>query len=185
MAAFGDMKKIIPLFIIVSALLASAGCATAPRGFPARDGIANFDRVNENLYRGAQPNSFGIEALARLGVKTIINLRMAHDVWPAEDAEAKARGITYTNVPLSGLGRPTNEQVAIVLSILENARAPVFVHCKFGCDRTGTIIACYRIKHDRWTSEQALAEAKEYGMSSAEVGMKNFVEGFAKAHKCQ
>ena len=179
------MKKLFSLFIVVSALLASAGCATAPRGFPARDGIANFDRVNENLYRGAQPNNVGIEALARLGVKTIINLRMANDVWPAEDAEARARGITYTNVPMSGLGRPTNEQVTMVLSILENPRAPVFIHCQHGCDRTGTIIACYRIKHDQWTSEQALAEAKEYGMSRWEFGMKSFVTDFAKSHKGQ
>jgi protein tyrosine/serine phosphatase len=103
---------------------------------------------------------------------------MTNDVWLAEEGEACAYGMIYTNVPMRGLGRPTDEQVAKVLSIIETFPSPVFIHCKHGCDRTGTIIACYRIKHDQWTSKQALSEASQYGMSRWEVGMKNYVGDF-------
>ena len=57
----------------------------------------------------------------------------------------------------------------------------MFIHCLHGCDRTGTIIACYRIQHDGWTSEQALREADQYGMSQWEVGMRNYIKDFEKS----
>ena len=82
-----------------------------------------------------------------------------------EAAEAAAAGILYTNIPLKGLGRPTDAQVAQVLAVIEASSGPVFVHCEYGCDRTGTVIACYRIRHDQLTGATAQAEADRYGMS--------------------
>ena len=167
--------------LLLASLLVISGCTTVPRGFLAPDGIGNFDRVNDQLYRGGQPNNLGIARLQQLGIKTIVNLRMPDDVWVAEETEARAKGIIYTNVPMRGLSRPTDDQVATVLSIIETFPSPVFIHCQLGCDRTGTIIACYRIKHDQWTSELALREADQYGMSVWEVGMRQFVRDFAKS----
>jgi protein tyrosine/serine phosphatase len=160
-------------------LIASA-CLAGPRGQPAQEGIANFGKVNEFLFRGAQPDPAGIESLKRLGVKLIVNLRMTNEAWQGEAANARANGIAYTNVPMSGLGRPTAEQIKTVLSIIESSPGPVFVHCQHGCDRTGTIIACYRVRHDNWSSDEALREAARYGMSRLERGMKEFVAAFAK-----
>src|SRR3712207_3969440 len=37
--------------------------------------IKNFGRVNENFYRGAQPDAEGFAELKKLGVKTVIDLR--------------------------------------------------------------------------------------------------------------
>jgi len=169
--------------LVVSSLLASVGLVSAQHARITVPGITNFARVNDSLYRGAQPNGEGIKSLARLGIRTIINLRMTNDVRFAEEPEARALGITYTNVPMSGIGRPTDEQVAKVLLLIETSTAPVFVHCQHGADRTGTIIACYRIRHDQWPSKQALHEAKQYGMSPLEIGMKHYVVDFGKSHK--
>ncbi len=169
--------------LIASSLLAAFDWVSAQDARLAVPGITNFARVDNCLYRGAQPDGDGIKSLARLGVRTIVNLRMTNDVWLAEEAEARAMGITYTNVPMSGIGRPTDEQVAKVLLIIETGTDPVFVHCQHGADRTGTIIACYRIRHDKWPSKQALQEAKEYGMSPLEIGMKHYVVDFGKSHK--
>ncbi len=108
---------------------------------------------------------------------------MTNDVWVAEEAEARANGITYTNVPMRGLGRPADQQVTKVLSIIESFPSPVFIHCEHGCDRTGTIIACYRIKHDHWTSKRALSEAIQHGMSRWEIGMKKYVVAFEESCK--
>ena len=155
-------------------------CTAGERGLPPSEGIGNFGKVNDRLYRGAQPDAAGVKNLARLGIKSIINLRMANDVWKAEVTEARANGITYTNVPLKGVGRPTHSQVATLLALIENLPSPVFVHCEHGCDRTGTIIACYRIRSDRWSNDAALAEARKYGLSKLERGMINYVREFGK-----
>ena len=174
------MKTSLPSLAL---LIFIVGCVTEPRGFPPAEGISNFDKVNDSLYRGGQPNRLGIESLKRVGIKTIINLRMTNDVRISEGAEALANGIIYTNVPMKGLSRPTDKQVAKVLSIIETFPSPVFIHCEHGCDRTGAIIACYRIKHDQWTSEQALIEARQYGMSKWEIGMKSYVVDFEKPYQ--
>ena len=47
-------------------------------------------------------------------------------------------------------------------------------------DRTGTIIACYRIQQDHWANSSALKEAEVYGLSPFEVGMRNYIKHFKK-----
>jgi protein tyrosine/serine phosphatase len=170
------------LELCLALLLAAGNVAGArERGLPPSEGIVNFGKVNDSLYRGAQPDALGIRNLKKLGVRTILNLRMTNDVWEAEAAEASANGLIYTNVPMKGFGRPTPEQVAKALAIIETLPSPVFVHCQHGCDRTGTIIACYRIRRDQWSSELALQEAKHYGISKFAWGMRKYIAEFGKA----
>ena len=161
-------------------LFAGGAASSQGRGLPVSEGILNFGRMNEVVLRGAQPDAAGIENLKRLGVKSIVNLRMEGDVWKDEAVEASARGILYTNVPLRGFGRPTDEQMDRVLALIESLPGPVFVHCQHGCDRTGTVLACYRMKHDGWTTEKAMAEARRYGLSRFERGMMRYVAEFGK-----
>ncbi len=86
----------------------------------------------------------------------------------------------YVNIPLKPLAAPTTVEVRRILLLLLNRGAnPVFVHCRRGKDRTGTVIACYRIQHDGWKNNRALEEANEYGMSWAELGMRAFILHFA------
>jgi protein tyrosine/serine phosphatase len=85
--------------------------------------------------------------------------------------------MNYVSVPMKGVVVPTNEQIAKVLAVL-NSEGPVFVHCKRGTDRTGAVIACYRIAHDRWQHQQALQEAKSFGMGMAQFGLKHYVMAF-------
>jgi len=82
---------------------------------------------------------------------------------------------------MPGLSAPSDDQVARVMAVIENPdNQPVFIHCKRGSDRTGTIAAVYRISHENWTSERAIAEAKRYGMSWAEFGMRSYIESYYK-----
>jgi tyrosine-protein phosphatase SIW14 len=176
-------KVVFRAGVIGVALFGAAIIARSDRGLPPQEGIANFGRVNNKLFRGAQPDEGGIKSLKRLGIGLIINLRMPGDVLKTEAPEALACGITYTNVPLRGLGRPRDEDIRKILELIEGSPAPVFVHCEHGCDRTGTIIACYRIRHEKWSSSAALEEAQRYGMSPLERGMKRFVEDFSRSQK--
>lgn len=163
---------------LISAFIAT-GYASELRGVPASEGIDNFGRVDEHLWRGAQPPLSAIGNLKRLGVKTVINLRMAKDVLPGEAEAIRAAGMTYEHVPFHGLRGPTHEQVERVLALIENSTGPVFVHCEHGADRTGTVAACYRIRRDGWSAEQALTEARRYGMSKWVVGMRRYVTAFS------
>ena len=110
---------------LLSLLFTITLCTARERGQPPREGLGNFGKINDTLYRGAQPDAAGVKTLARLGIKSIINLRMANDVWNAEEAVARSSGITYTNVPLRGVGRPKHAQVAKLLtrlSLLKGAK---------------------------------------------------------------
>jgi tyrosine-protein phosphatase SIW14 len=169
------------LILAAGLSIAAANVARAGnRGVSPSEGIVNFGKVDERLYRGAQPDADGIRNLKKLGIKTIVNLRKTNDVWKAEATEASANGILYTNFPMKGYGRPTHEQVAQVLAAIESLPSPVFIHCAHGCDRTGTIIACYRIKHDHWSGDSALEEAKRYGISKLAWGMRKYIVEFGK-----
>jgi len=150
------------------------------RGLPATDGILNFGRIDDHLYRGAQPDAAGIARLKQIGVTTIINLRTSKELWSAEAEAALSNSIIYTNIPLEGMGRPTLDDMARILSVISNAPGPVFVHCAHGCDRTGTVVACYRIQHDGWDVEAAMKEADRYGLSILERGMREYVSDFAQ-----
>ncbi len=167
----GLLRFVLLLLVCAVVLRGLAG----ERGLPAQDGILNFGKVNEQVYRGAQPDAEAIRTLKRLGVKLIINLRMPGDGWKEEAAEALANGIQYTNIPMSGVGRPSDEQVRQVLGLCEGISGPVFVHCQHGCDRTGTVIACYRIQHEGWSGEQALREAERHGISRWEFQMRRYI----------
>jgi tyrosine-protein phosphatase SIW14 len=152
---------------------------TTQRGFPPEHQIVNFDKMSTTLYRGAQPTRNGLEYLASIGVKTVINLRQPGDVFPDEEATVKALGMTYVACPMSGVKAPTLEQMAEILAVIDKATGPVFIHCQYGCDRTGTVVACWRIAHG-WSNEKALAEAEKYGISPLLVGLKDFVRHFGR-----
>jgi protein tyrosine/serine phosphatase len=162
---------------LLIALMAVTGAAQTEGRYAE---LSNFHRVNERLYRGAQPKEGGVRRLKALGIETIINLRGPNDLTRAEAAEAQALGIHYYNIPLDGVGRPSDAHINQALALIDAARGPVFVHCKHGEDRTGTLIAVYRISHDRWTAEEAIAEARRYGMSWIQFGMRDYIRDYAR-----
>jgi tyrosine-protein phosphatase SIW14 len=142
-------------------------------------GLPNFHQVNDHLYRGAQPTEQGFQSLAKLGVKTIIDLRETGSRSRTEQREVEADGMRYVTIPFNGMTAPSPADVAKVLALFDDPSAgPVFVHCRRGADRTGTVIACYRIAHDGWDNQKALKEAKADGMSWTEIAMQHYVLGY-------
>jgi tyrosine-protein phosphatase SIW14 len=142
-------------------------------------GIHNFHKVDDKVYRGAQPSEAGFRYLAEIGVKTIVDLREADSRGRAEEKLVTAEGLKYISVPMTGLTPPTDAQIRSILNVLTDpSMGPVFVHCMRGADRTGAVIASYRIEHDRWDNARALKEAMDDGMSFFQYPRQHFIRDF-------
>jgi protein tyrosine/serine phosphatase len=139
-------------------------------------GVRNFHPVDDHIYRGAQPTAEGFTSLSKLGVKMVIDLRRGSEHDQFEKGLVEHAGMRYVHFPLDAFEAPSDGQIAKVLALLDDSSGwPVFIHCERGADRTGTVIACYRISHDHWVNQKALEEAQMHGMRWIEVLMKRYV----------
>ena len=173
------MKARIVKFNLAAFALLLLACAAIAQTPVADSSLPNFHQVNQQLFRGAQPRPGGLQRLKALGIKTIVNLRGQGENTRAEEQEARSLELRFFQVPLPEFSAPHDVDVERVLAIIDAPEnQPVFVHCRRGADRTGTIIACYRITHDNWTAEQAKKEAKGHGLSWIQRSMRGYIDQF-------
>ena len=181
------MKQIRPYFVHALLVVAVLGFALVATPAPAHHSsvagvtIDNFGKINDNYYRGSQPNQEEFAQLKRLGVKTVIDLR--EDYKKTEETWVRDLGLNYVRIPLKTRVAATEEQWKYFLSLVNDpANLPVYVHCKGGRHRTGAMTAIYRITHDGWTADQAYREMKDYDFENGFFGgpgaQKNFVFTF-------
>src|ERR1700674_4007274 len=147
--------------------------------------IPDFAEVTPTLYRGAQPRKHGFEALAKLGIQIVVDLRGDRD---GERKEGTSLGMQY--VPMHWQCSFPKDSIfaAFLILIRENPGKKIFVHCRVGDDRTGMMIATYRMAEEGWTAKQAMEEMTKYGFSFVHSRMicprlseyeENFPEHFA------
>ncbi len=144
-------------------------------------GIPNTGRINDHLYRGAQPRSQGLAELKKLGITTVVDLRGEDpDTIAWERRQADSLGLRFVHIPVSGWSPPTDEQVVQFLSLFHNdPKEKIFVHCRFGDDRTGVFVATYRMALEKWPAEQALKEMYFFGFNGFwHPSMKTFIREF-------
>ena len=143
-------------------------------------GVPNAGKINDSLFRGAQLRAEGFEQLKKLGITTIVDLRGEDpDKIKWERQQAESAGMRFVNIPVSGWSPPTNEQVAQFLSLFKNRNEKIFVHCRFGDDRTGVFVATYRMALEKWSAEQAMKEMYFFGFNGFwHPAMKSFIRGF-------
>jgi tyrosine-protein phosphatase SIW14 len=147
--------------------------------------IVRFEQVNDHLYRGGQPASDLFQALKKLGIKTVIDLRDSEHQYSAEKQEVESIGMRFISVPLT-MHAPTDDEIAKILDLLENKSLwPVFLHCQGGRDRTSAVIACYRISHDGWSNQKAFAEAEQKGISKFDVGLRRYILRYRNPNAAQ
>lgn len=136
-------------------------------------GVPNFHKVSDKLYRGAQPTAEGMKQLKNLGIKTIINLRALY----SDHDEIGDTGLDYEHIRMT-TWNPEIEDVARFLKIVTDSnQTPAFVHCKHGADRTGTMCAIYRIIVQGWSKNQAIEEMTqgEFGFHSIWSNLIDFI----------
>jgi protein tyrosine phosphatase (PTP) superfamily phosphohydrolase (DUF442 family) len=130
------------------------------------EGVTNFGKVTEHYFRGGELTTRGIENLAALGVRKIIDLR--DDAEPEIAETCKRLGITYLNLPMSQHETPDKATIDSVLQHLNDTRTKTYVHCSGGKHRAGTIGALYRMKVQGWAPERAWNEQQSYGFGPPE-----------------
>jgi protein tyrosine phosphatase (PTP) superfamily phosphohydrolase (DUF442 family) len=140
-----------------------------------------FYRLNESYARGAQPLRGGVSMLARLGVKTIIDLRSPYDYTEGTKIAAERLGIVYHQLPTSVWNPPTDEEANKFLSIVtDESKGPFFVFCADGVNRVGEMSAIYRVMKDGWTLDQALKEMDDLGFNPYYYNLRNYVWTYAR-----
>jgi hypothetical protein len=126
-----------------------------------------------------------LERLKALGIRTVLDLRKGeaegagqqrkvqrecnltspHLPLPpaAEAVAAQKLGLTYLTLPM--YKSPDPRQTAQFLAWLRDPAIPkpIYFHCQHGRDRSGALLAHYRILIDHWTLDHAVAEMKGYG----------------------
>lgn len=135
--------------------------------------LENCFRVSDELYRSEQPATGDIPALHAMGVKSVLNLRNHH-----RDAKAfAAGGFTVGAAPMRA-GRLTVDDLVAALREFRRLPKPVVVHCWHGSDRTGSVVAAYRIVFQDWTPAAALDELRHGGFGYHETWFPNIVSLF-------
>ena len=162
MAQISRRTIVITSFLAVVSLIArpqASWCQTEkePRGLP------NFGRVAENLYRGGQPTSEGFKSLHAMGVGIIVDLREKPTEVASEKRQIESLGMKSIGIPWSANHEPSSAQIVEFLDLVRaNPDTKIFVHCRRGADRTGVMIAAYRIAVEHKPAAEAVSEMHQY-----------------------
>ena len=167
----GGFPRYIPLILLLLHLGAAGAGSTAaapaspPAHAPAKrsqvTGVSNFAKVTPFLYRGGQPNGTGFQELKKMDVDIVVDLRLSGT--SKEKAQVTKLGIEYISIPWHCLF-PKDEAFVRFLKVLrDNPNKKIFVHCRYGDDRTGMAIAAYRMAVEGWTAAEARNEMNKFG----------------------
>lgn len=154
-----------PRIIFAAFFLAAAVAAQqSPPQLPETASIRNYLRVNETICTGGQPTAEEMVRLKASGVRAILNLRRTSEYdHAAEEQKAKELGLRYVNIPVN-TAEPAPQQVEEFLKALRDpALRPAFLHCGTA-NRVGAFWMIYRVLEDKWSVDDAEAEARKIGM---------------------
>lgn len=134
--------------------------------------IENFYKVDKGVYRSGQPSAEAFKEMEQLGIKEVLSLRNFH----SDKDEAKGTNLKLNRVAMSASDSDWDELVEAV-RIIKNRKGPIVIHCWHGSDRTGLVVALYRLIFQNWTKEEALDELEHggYGYHTVYGNIKTFI----------
>jgi len=150
------MKRWLLLLLLVSPLAAADEVRVRPVEWAQPMlgvELKNFYRVSGEVYRSKQPDDEAMEALEAMGIRSILNLREYH----SDEDEARETRLTLYHVPVNAA--KVDDAFAVeALRVIADAEKPILIHCWHGSDRTGLVVALYRMVFQGWPREQAIDE---------------------------
>ena len=162
--------RLIPVALLVVSANASFSQDSQPKSLvasaePNNQDLPNFHQVSGSLYRSGQPTAEGMQQLKQLGVTTIINLRSFH----SDRDEICDTGLAYEHIYMKAWHPEKKEAVRFLQIVNDPKRTPILVHCHFGSDRTGAMVALYRMAIQCWPKEEAINEMRSGGYGFNEI----------------
>jgi protein tyrosine phosphatase (PTP) superfamily phosphohydrolase (DUF442 family) len=121
--------------------------------------VNNLYRIDDGLYRAAQPNARGFQELAGLGVKCVLDVAGG----PGDDAFVDKGSLKLFHVPMSAFGLRDDRVLEALKIMADPQNRPLLIHCRQGADRTGAMVALYRVVVQGWTAEKAVEEMTRGG----------------------
>ena len=149
-------------------VLVSVGYAVEPIQIP---GVTNSYKICDELYRSGQPEPEGFTALQQMGIRSVLNLREYHK----DTRKARHTQLHLMAYPVAA-GEVIASDVENCLALIANAPKPVLVHCWHGSDRTGIVVAAYRIVFQNWSVEAAEKEFREERFGYHEFWYENLLK---------
>ncbi len=151
--------------------------------------ICNFHKVDKDLYRGGAPTCLGLAKLESLGIRTFIDLGGAQARIHHCKSGAESLGIRFIRIKISVpriyLTGVSDKQLRDLFSAMKTAPKPIFVSCSLGRDRTGMVVALYRMKRGEMSFEEARREALYYGYRPRYRGLRNALERYQDQRKLE
>jgi protein tyrosine/serine phosphatase len=172
------VKKIFRASIVIAVFLAfsAASCFAAPRdpkwAAPLEmEGAPNLHKVTDNIFRSAQPTRAGFKNLESMGIRTVVNLREWHG------DELRKTSLKEVRIKMRTWEPEIEDLVRAVQILSDESGGPYLVHCQHGADRTGMVIAAYRMAVQGWSRENAIEEMTDggYGFHSIWTEIPEFL----------
>lgn len=138
-------------------------------------------QVSKDLYRSPQPDFEDLLRLKAQGIRSLVNLREE-----ATESEffAKQSGMNYLHIPVVDWQLPTPDQVEQFLDFMSTEEnRPALIHCAAGVGRTGTFVACYRIKQGMPVEDAVRLSNSESPLQG--VTMNGIQQDFARKYRKQ
>ncbi len=120
----------------------------------------NRHRLGRHAWRSAQPSPGQLSSIAKLGVRTIVNLRgprVCGGYWLEQDACTRL-GLRLVDFQLRSRAAPSKEELFAARDLLSNITYPALFHCKSGADRAGLMSTLYLIAHENVPVKEAVSQ---------------------------
>lgn len=171
------MKNLLLIIFITLSVLAEDSIRVRPNTWAQKvigSDLENFYKIDNKLYRSEQPDDDDMKVLEKFGIKNLLNLRHYH----TDNDEAEGTKLNLIHIPLKA-HKLTYDDIVKSMKAIKDAKGPVLVHCWHGSDRTGTMVAAYRIVFQNWSKDQALDELKNggYGFHETFKNIPKLIKG--------
>ena len=151
--------------------------------------ICNFHQVDARLYRGGRPRPSAYPKLIDLGIRTIINFEEPEfsekekaTVEELNQALAPDWKMDFVSFPISPAEIDetgvSHERLRELFGEIRDAKKPIFVHCYHGKNRTGAVVALYRMLLDQMSQKEAYEEAYHYRFSRNDHGLSKTLDRY-------
>ena len=124
-----------------------------------------IQKLSDSFYCGSEIGGKEVENIAQRGIKVVVDLK----VQSKKNIQnlmnlCKKNEVLYQNIPINIFGKPAASMEQIINVIKKATKEnPVYVHCKYGEDRTGFVRGLYLLLKEKKEMPEVLSELKKNG----------------------